>query len=133
MPVHELLEQEPGLHEALGRDLDLVVVDGVYPDRFSDAEAERLRELAGIGAVRAALSVHRVARAHADVVRRLGRDVTAPVITLPFVFVNELGAAEYERLGRRLLSAPAVRRARVRERGDHALQPPPAGLAGGVV
>jgi hypothetical protein len=65
-------------------------------------------------------------------VHRLARDVAAPVITLPFVFVTELGAAEYERLGRRLLSAPAVRRARLRERGDHALQSPPAGLAGRV-
>jgi hypothetical protein len=64
---------------------------------------------------------------------RLGRDITAPVITLPFVFVTELGAAEYEQLGRRLLSAPAVHSARVRERGDHALQSPPAGLARRVV
>jgi anion-transporting ArsA/GET3 family ATPase len=133
MPVHELHELEAGLHEALGRGLDLIVVDGVYPDRFSDAESERLRELADDGAVRAALSEQRVARAHAELVGRLGRDATAPVITLPFVFAAELGAAEYERLGRRLLSAAAVRRARVRQRGDDTLQSPPAGLAGGVV
>jgi anion-transporting ArsA/GET3 family ATPase len=133
MPVHELLELEAGLQESLGRELELVVVDGVYPDRFSDAEAERLRELAGHGAVRAALSEHRVARAHADLVRRVAGEVAAPVITLPFLFVTELGAVEYERLGRRLLSAPAVRRARVREHGDHALQPPSARLARGIV
>jgi len=132
MPVHELLDLDAGLQQTMGRGLDLVVVDGVYPDRFSDAEAERLRDLADIGAVRAALSMHRVARAHAEHVRRLRRDVSAPVITLPFVFVTELGAAEYERLGRRLLSAPAVQSAGVRQRGDDALQSPPAGLAGGV-
>jgi anion-transporting ArsA/GET3 family ATPase len=132
MPVHELLELDTGLQDSLGRHLELIVVDGVYPDRFSDAEAQRLRGLMGHGAVRAALSEHRVARAHAHLVHRLARDVAAPVITLPFVFVTELGAAEYERLGRRLLSAPAVRRARLRERGDHALQSPPAGLAGRV-
>jgi hypothetical protein len=132
MPVHELLELDAGLRDAVGRGLDLAVVDGVYPDRFSDAEAERLRELAGNGSVRAALSVHRVARAHADCVRGLSRDVRAPLITLPFVFATELGAGDYERLGRRLLSARAVDGARVRQRGDHALQPPPAGLAGGV-
>ena len=133
MPVHELLELEAGLDEHLGRGLDLVVVDGVYPDRFSDAEAGRLRDLAGCGSVRAALTEHRVARAHAEVVRRLARDVTAPLITLPFVFVTDLGGPEYERLGRRLLSAPPVRRAGVREHGDHALHPPPARLARDVV
>jgi hypothetical protein len=132
MPVHELLELEAGLREAVGRDLDLVVVDAVYPDRFSDAEAERLRQLTDSGVVSAALSVHRVARAHAGCVRELCPHVRAPVITLPFVFANELGAAEYERLGRRLLSAPPVHRPRVRQHGDHALQVPPAGLAGGV-
>jgi hypothetical protein len=133
MPVHELLELEERLHEAVGRGLDVVVVDGVYPNRFSDAEAEVLDGLADNGAVRAALTVHRVARSHAALVGRLGRDAAAPVVTLPFIFVTELGAAEYERLGRRLLSAPAVRGARVRERGDHALQAPPAGLARGIV
>jgi hypothetical protein len=66
---------------------------------------------------------------YAALVGRLVRDAAAPVLTLPFVFVTELGAAEYEQLGRRLLSVPAVRRARVRERGDHALEAPPAGLA----
>jgi hypothetical protein len=133
MPVRELHELEAGLREALGRGLDLIVVDGLYPDRFSDAEAERLRGLDDNGTVRAALSVHRVARAQRELVRRLGRDATAPVITLPFVFSTELGAADYERLGRRLRSVPPVRCARVRQRGDDALQPAPARLAGRVV
>lgn len=103
MPVHELIELEHGLHETVGRGPDLVVVDGVYPDRFTEAEAARLRELAGNGLVRAALSQHRVARAHAVHVRRLRARLTAPVVTLPFVFATELGAREYERLGRQLL------------------------------
>ena len=46
MPLHELLELEQGLQDAVGRGLDLVVIDGVYPDRFTDDEAARLRELA---------------------------------------------------------------------------------------
>jgi hypothetical protein len=111
----------------------MIVVDGMYPDRFSDAEAELLRAYADNGAVRAALTVHRIARAHDALVSRLVREAAAPVVTLPFVFTTELGAAEYGQLGRRLLSAPAVRRARVREGGDHALQAPPAGLSHGIV
>jgi hypothetical protein len=106
MPMHELLELDAGLHEAVERGLDLIVVDGVYPDRFSDAEAELLRAHTDHGAVRAALTVHRVARSHAALVSRLSREAAAPVVTLPFVFATELGTAEYEQLGRELLSSP---------------------------
>ena len=59
MSLHELLELEHGLEEALGRSLDLVVVNGVYPDRFTNAEAVRLQAFrrshpAGPGRARAA-------------------------------------------------------------------------------
>ena len=102
MSVHELLELEDGLHEAVGRGLDLIVVDGVYPDRFTNVEARRLGELAaGSGQMRVALAQHRRARAHAGRVRELRRRTSAPVVTLPFVFETELGPADYERLARR--------------------------------
>ena len=112
MPLHELLELEAGLHDAIGRGLDLVVVDGIYPDRFSDEEAERLQALTEHGSVAAALSEHRLARLHAARVRGLRRRVKVPVITLPFVFAVELGATEYELLGRQLLERPQARRGR---------------------
>jgi hypothetical protein len=100
MPVHELLELDAGLDEAVGRSLDLVVVDGVYPNRFTDAEARRLEKLAaGSGRV---LAAHRQARAHAERVHELRRRIQAPVVTLPFVFETELGIADYVRLARRL-------------------------------
>lgn len=51
----------------------------------------------------AALTLHRVARAHADRVRRLQDGIAAPVVTLPFVFATELGPAQYELLAHRLL------------------------------
>ena len=41
MSLHELLELEDGLHEALGRGLDLIVINAVYPERFTDAEVAR--------------------------------------------------------------------------------------------
>jgi Anion-transporting ATPase len=106
MSLHELLELEDGLHEAVGHGTDLIVVDGVYPDRFSNAEAERLQELAGrgvaAGPLHAALFEHRQARVHAERVRRLREQAQAPVVTLPFVFATELGPADFELLARRL-------------------------------
>ena len=41
MPVSETLELERRLPEAIGRSLDAIVVNGVYPRRFSAAEAAR--------------------------------------------------------------------------------------------
>ena len=103
MSLHELFELDDGLHEALGRGLDLIVVDSVYPDRFTDAEVGHLEELAaGSGQVRAALTQHRAARIHSERVRKLRRQAVAPVVTLPFVFETELGPAGYELLARRL-------------------------------
>jgi Anion-transporting ATPase len=106
MPLHELLELEAGLHEALGRGLDLVVIDAVYPDRFTDDEAALLQALSesipASGLLQSALTMHRQGRAHADRVRWLRERTPAPVITLPFLFSPELGPAEYEHLARLL-------------------------------
>jgi hypothetical protein len=104
MSVHELLQLDDGLHDAVGRGLDLIVVDSVYPDRFTDAEAVRLEELAaGSSQVRAALAEHRTARRHGRRIRDLRARTRAPIVELPFVFEAELGPADYERLADRLL------------------------------
>ena len=106
MSLHELLELERGLDEALGRSLDLIVVDGVYPDRFTNAEAEHLQKLArgsaAPGQLHQALTEHRQARRHATRVQWLCKQTRAPVVTLPFVFAAEIGPAEHELLARRL-------------------------------
>jgi hypothetical protein len=103
MPVSEVLELEQGLPGAVGLGLDLIVVNGLYPDRFSDEEAERLRGVAPRSpAVRAALAQHRRARAQAAHVRRLREHAQAPVVTLPYLFVPQLGPREYEALSREL-------------------------------
>jgi anion-transporting ArsA/GET3 family ATPase len=106
MSVHEVLELDRGLRDALGRGLDLVVVNGVHPDRFTDEEARRLEELAGRsrapGALHAALWSHRLARRHADRVRRLRGRAQAPVVTLPFLFAPAIGPAEYDALAHAL-------------------------------
>jgi anion-transporting ArsA/GET3 family ATPase len=105
MALHELLELDAGLHEAVGRGLDLIVVNGVYPDRFTDEEAVRLRGLDACGPVRAALVEHRHGREHAERVAWLRQRVTSPVVTFPFVF-TELGPDELRRLAGRLSRSP---------------------------
>jgi anion-transporting ArsA/GET3 family ATPase len=107
MPVNEtgLLESE--LAE-IGVAVDRVYLNAVYPERFSDAEAERLAEAAGSanGAARAgirtALSEHRRAAAHREQLERLRKLVSIPVETLPFVFEPELGVEGLETLAERV-------------------------------
>jgi anion-transporting ArsA/GET3 family ATPase len=97
MPVNEseLLERE--LTENVGMTVDSVYMNAVYPERFTDAEAERLAALpekassAARAAARAATSEHRRARTHREQLERLRGLVSAPVKTLPFIFEPDLG------------------------------------------
>jgi anion-transporting ArsA/GET3 family ATPase len=97
MPVNEseLLERE--LRDEIGVAVDRVYMNAVYPERFSDSEAERLADAAGsadgavLAAIRTALSEHRRAGAHRKHLERLRGLVRAPVDALPFIFEPELG------------------------------------------
>jgi Anion-transporting ATPase len=108
MPVEEVLELDQHLPDTAGRPLDLIVVNGVYPDRFSDQEAEQIRRVAQrFPIARAALAQHRRARAHAAQVARLREHARAAVVTLPYLFVPRLGPAEYRALSRDWREAPS--------------------------
>jgi anion-transporting ArsA/GET3 family ATPase len=106
MPVNETLELERRLPDAVGLGLNAIVVNGMWPERFTNADAERLREAAerdghdpaAAAALKAALTAHERARAQRRHLRRLRREASAHVVTLPFVFETELGLPEYERL-----------------------------------
>ena len=112
MPVNETIEFERRLGDELAMVVEHVVVNGVYPQRFSGEEAGRLRSLDGRGspaasaALRAALAEQERARGQRSQLRRLRRHVEAPVVTLPYLFEPELRRAQVERLanelGRRL-------------------------------
>ena len=109
MPVNETLELEERLGPAVGAGLDAIVVNALYPDRFSRAEAEQLRVAERNGhrpgasaALRAALSEHARARAQRAHLRRLRREAHAPVLTLPFLFEPTVGLDEWRRLAREL-------------------------------
>lgn len=105
MPVNETLELESRLREE-GVWLAGVIVNGLYPARFTADQAERMAALdgrmsAGLRAgLATALGEHERARAQRLELRRLRRRVGVRVGTLPFLFERELGLPELERLGR---------------------------------
>jgi anion-transporting ArsA/GET3 family ATPase len=108
MPVNESAALEHDLREDVGVAVDRVYMNGLYPERFSNQEAERLTELSGgedgavRAAARAALSEHNRARSQRAQLARLRRRVEAPVKTLPFLFEPDLGVEAAGQLAKRL-------------------------------
>jgi anion-transporting ArsA/GET3 family ATPase len=102
MPVNETLELEEALPESVGLDVDLVVANGLLPDRFTPADVRALRAVRPSRPVRAALLAHARARAQRAQLQRLRRRARAPVVTLPFVSAAMLDAERVEPLVRAL-------------------------------
>jgi len=101
MPVNETLEYRSELISFRG-ELDAVVVNGLYPERFTDDEIAALNGHAG-PAVRAALTEHRRYRAQQEEVARLSAGVDGvPIASLPFLFTPELGLDEVTQLSHEL-------------------------------
>jgi anion-transporting ArsA/GET3 family ATPase len=100
MPVNETATLERDLTEDVGVAVDRIVMNGLYPERFSDDEAERLASLAersdGVvrSACRAAVRECRRARSQREQLARLEELTEAPVSTLPFLFEPDLGLEE---------------------------------------
>jgi hypothetical protein len=91
----------------VGISVDRIYMNGLYPERFSKQEADRLGALAaenGVvrAAARAALSEHNRARSQRAQLSRLRRRVDSPVKTLPFLFQPELGVDGLRELSERL-------------------------------
>jgi hypothetical protein len=117
MPVNETLELDARLRDSLGVALDTIVVNGMYPERFSGKEAEAMRAVtaersgdeasgrdrgSAAAAIQAALTEHERARTQRSHLRRLKRAAEVPVHTLPFLFDAEVGLAEYGTLAAKL-------------------------------
>jgi anion-transporting ArsA/GET3 family ATPase len=108
IPVNETLELGERMREEIGLDLDAVLVNGVYPERFSAAEARLLRSVDGDpspsarAALRSALSEHTRAGTQRSQLRRLRRGSPAPVATLPYLFAPAVGRPELDELAREL-------------------------------
>jgi anion-transporting ArsA/GET3 family ATPase len=108
MPVNESAALEHDLVNDVGVAVDRVYLNGLYPERFSKEEAEKLAALAAAesgttkAAARAALSEFGRARSQRAQLARLRRRVEAPVKTLPFLFEPDLGPEAARQLAKRL-------------------------------
>jgi anion-transporting ArsA/GET3 family ATPase len=108
MPVNETIELGDRLRAELKMEVDSIVVNGLYPERFTQDEAKRIEALDGRGsdearaALEAALAEHGRARSQRSELRRLKTAVEAPVATLPFLFEADLGRDGLEELSREL-------------------------------
>lgn len=108
MPVNESAALERELRDGLGMSVDRIYMNGLYPERFSREEVDRLTALAATengamrAAARAALSEQGRARSQRAQLARLRRRAKAPVRTLPFLFEPELGVEAARALARRL-------------------------------
>jgi anion-transporting ArsA/GET3 family ATPase len=97
MPVNETAMLERDLAGEVGVSVDRIVMNGLYPERFTDEEADRLAGLAeqqdGVvrAACRAAVRESRRARSQREQLARLEELTEAPVSTLPFLFEPDLG------------------------------------------
>jgi anion-transporting ArsA/GET3 family ATPase len=106
MPVNETAMLERDLTEKVGASVDRIYLNGLYPDRFDDADADPIEAAAenADGEVRAALlealSERRRARCQAEQVERLHQLTEAPVTTLPFLFEPELGVEQVRELAK---------------------------------
>ena len=102
LPVTETLELEGQLVAALGRGLDVIVCNAMLPRRFATADLDALRAADGAvpAAIRASALVHASGvREQQAQLRRLRRDATAEVVTLPFVAAPDLTVTHLEELG----------------------------------
>jgi anion-transporting ArsA/GET3 family ATPase len=110
MPVNETIDLEGRLQRAVGLSFDAIVVNGMWPERFTSHDITALRaaerdglDPGGLTAVRAALAAHERVKAQRAHLRRLTASTEAPVTTLPFVFESELELDHYRRLAAELL------------------------------
>jgi anion-transporting ArsA/GET3 family ATPase len=112
MPVVETLELGRKLPEAVGLGLEAIIVNGVWPTRFSAADVETIRAATANGydadaqaALAAALAEYERAALQADHVARLERESGAQVLSLPYLFESELGLPEYQQLADELAAS----------------------------
>src|SRR4051812_12547453 len=97
MPITETLELDDTPSEQIGRRPDAVVINGVYPRRFTAPRLDQIRESAANGRTRATVGALRAAGVEAQryrtqqgevgrLRRRLRRLSDPAVVTLPYLF-----------------------------------------------
>ncbi|WP_445149996.1 ArsA-related P-loop ATPase [Baekduia sp. Peel2402] len=105
LAIGETLEYEAATTTALGRGLDAIVVNGMWPKRISREEARTVAALDGAvpaGTRHAVLSSYERVREQQGQLARLRRHAVAPISTLPFVFNDHLGPEQIRDFSARL-------------------------------
>jgi anion-transporting ArsA/GET3 family ATPase len=103
IPVGETLELRSRLHEELGLDVALIVVNAVVPHRFTATQVRTLQAAPPSPPRHAALFAAAWARQQRAQIARLRRGLGGvEQVTLPFVFQSELGADVLQALSREL-------------------------------
>ena len=117
MPVNETIDLQRNLKQDLGLPLDLILMNGIYPELFTDGEAAVLRDQAeqdsngnggdplGVArraAMRAAVSEHRRATANVEQLERLADGTGQDPVELPFLFRPQLDMDAVEELADRI-------------------------------
>jgi anion-transporting ArsA/GET3 family ATPase len=104
MPVNETLSLRAGLAQD-GLELDLAVVNALYPVRFDKREVKQLtgalrraRSPLSRSALGAALSEHARAQTQRGQEGRLRAELDGRLATLPYLFVDHVGPEEVEEL-----------------------------------
>lgn len=104
MPVNETASLERQLTDRAGVGTDLIVLNSLFPDRFSTDEAETIERAvretpqALRGPLVAALDARSRAASGREQLERLKASTEAPVETLPFLFEPQLGREQLETL-----------------------------------
>jgi anion-transporting ArsA/GET3 family ATPase len=100
MPVNETIALSRSLLKD-GLDLDAAIVNGLYPPRFQDEEVDELataiqrtKSRQSRSALRAAISEHARARTQQLQRERLEAAVNGRLVSLPYVFAEQLGPEE---------------------------------------
>jgi anion-transporting ArsA/GET3 family ATPase len=108
MPVNETLTLDEAVR-AEGLKLDAVIVNALYPERFSGREMTELQQaLARVRAsssrvaLRAALSENTRATTQREQMTRLQEALDMPLIELPYLFAEQIGRVELEQIADRL-------------------------------
>jgi anion-transporting ArsA/GET3 family ATPase len=104
MPVNETIALSRALKDD-GLALDLVIVNGLYPERFGPEDVEELTAALGRtrsprsrSALRAALSEHARAAVQRRQRERLAAELGGQLADLPYVFAQQLGPEEMAQL-----------------------------------
>jgi anion-transporting ArsA/GET3 family ATPase len=104
MPVNESAALEAELIDDVGIAIDRIYMNALYPDRFDDADGERLAaaqpgaEGGVAAAIAAAIDERKRAGSQREQLERLRELTRTAVDPLPFVFAPELGVEQLEQL-----------------------------------